>query len=52
MVFDASGNELYSSRDDVLFRAGRSEYFLIRLGKTARTAKPKPKQRKASSRGK
>jgi hypothetical protein len=52
LVSDARGTELYTTRDDVRFRAGRSEYFLIRLGKTARTAKPKSKQRKASSRGK
>jgi hypothetical protein len=52
MVSDARGTELYTTRDDVRFRAGRSEYFLIRLGKTARTAKPKRKPRTASTRGK
>jgi hypothetical protein len=52
MVFDPKGKELYTSRDDVRFRAGRSEYFLIRLGKTARTTKPrttrKPRTRRTS----
>jgi len=53
MVSDAKGTVLYSTRDDVRFRAGRSEYFLIRLGKTARTAKPraKPSSRAASKSG-
>lgn len=51
MVSDARGTELYTTRDDVRFRAGRSEYFLIRLGKSARTAKPKAKARTASKKG-
>jgi hypothetical protein len=52
MVSDAKGMALYTTRDDVRFRAGRSEYFLIRLGKTARTAKPRSKPRRVGSRGK
>ena len=43
LVSDARGGELYTTRDNVRFRAGRSEYFLIRLGKTARAAKPRRK---------
>ncbi len=33
MVSDLSGKLLYSSRDNVRYEAGRSEYFAIRLGK-------------------
>jgi len=51
LVSDARGTELYTTRDDVRFRAGRSEYFLIRLGKTARSAKPRSKPMAASARG-
>jgi hypothetical protein len=35
LVLDGKGRELFSSRDDVRFNAGRSEYFLIRLGQTS-----------------
>jgi hypothetical protein len=42
MVSDASGNEVYSSRDSVRAAAGRSEYFAIRLGKL--TVKPRRKK--------
>ena len=51
MVSDAKGNLLYTSRDNVRFNAGQSEYFAIRLGEkrdvpapqkeTKRTVKPK-----------
>jgi hypothetical protein len=47
MVSDAKGTVLYSTRDDVRFRAGRSEYFLIRLGKSSPTAKSRVKPKKA-----
>lgn len=33
MVTDEKGNLLYTSKDNLRFNAGRSEYFLIQLGK-------------------
>jgi hypothetical protein len=48
-VTDAKGSVLHTTRDDVRFRAGRAEYFLIRLGKatpTAKTAKTRTKSKK------
>lgn len=39
MVSDTAGKLLYSSRDNIRFEAGRSEYFAIRLGKRTRTTK-------------
>jgi hypothetical protein len=41
MVSDASGKTLYSSRENVRFEAGKSEYFAIRLGKPSRTSSKK-----------
>ncbi len=41
MVSDASGKTLYSSRENVRFEAGKSEYFAIRLGKQSRTSSKK-----------
>jgi hypothetical protein len=50
MVSDNKGTELYSSRDELRFNAGRSEYFLIRLGKPSRADNTnKQKKSKASS---
>lgn len=49
MVSDASGKTLYSSRENVRFDAGKSEYFAIRLGKRTRTAGKTTAKRKSSS---
>jgi hypothetical protein len=52
-VLDASGKTLYSSRDNVRFEAGKSEYFAIRLGKASKAAEkksaPAPKTGKRKS---
>lgn len=41
MVSDATGKLLHSSRDNIRFEAGKSEYFSIRLGKGSRTTRKK-----------
>ena len=46
-VSDANGTVLHTTRDNVRFRAGRSEYFLIRLGKSTAAAKPRTRSKKA-----
>jgi hypothetical protein len=46
IVKDAAGNELFTSRGNVRYNAGRVEYFLIRLGEKPATLK-KAKTRKS-----
>jgi len=41
MVSDTSGKTLYSSRENVRFEAGKSEYFAIRLGKGSKATSKK-----------
>jgi len=48
MVSDAKGTVLHTTRDDVRFRAGRAEHFLIRLGKPSTAAKTRTKPKKGS----
>ncbi len=45
LVSDAAGKTLYTSRDDVRFRAGRMEYFLIQLGKTPPGTQTPPRKK-------
>jgi hypothetical protein len=44
MVLDAKGSLLYSSKDNIRFEAGKSEYFAIRLGAQTRAAKTTTKK--------
>jgi hypothetical protein len=44
-VIDAKGTVLHTTRDNVRFRAGQAEYFLIRLGKPPAPAKTKTRTR-------
>lgn len=48
-ISDAKGKEVYSSRDNVRFNSGRSEYFAIRLGKVRRAAAAKSTTAKSSA---
>jgi hypothetical protein len=47
-VLDAKGHVLHTTRDNVRFRAGRSEYFLIHLGRPPAPAKTRAKPKKGS----
>jgi hypothetical protein len=48
-ISDSKGKEVYSSRDNVRFNSGRSEYFAIRLGKAGRTAATKSTAAKSTA---
>lgn len=52
MVSDASGKTVYSSRDNIRPEAGKSEYFVIRLGPPPKTVKPKSGPTKKTRQGK
>jgi hypothetical protein len=43
MVYDNKGKTLHSSRDKIRFEAGKSEYFVIRLGKGTKSTATKTK---------